>query len=194
MPRKASKKQRKNPQGLDTIGKSEAQIASLAKDGQIIAPEDKPRIRYKVGRQPLLVMSDSTCNLLMSLSAEGYTQIEIAAFLGVSERTLGMFMASNPEARDALDRGTTLVHASLRRQQIKQALAGDSTMLIWLGKQYLGQKDQRHVTATGTITHAHTVSETRRLLEQEAIGLDAEPHEEPVPDRPLLSHQVRSET
>lgn len=32
--------------------------------------------------------------------------------------------------------------ASLRRLQFKAAEAGNSTMLIWLGKQYLGQKDK----------------------------------------------------
>ncbi len=194
MPRKANGKKRTNPQALDTIGKTEAQLADLAKAKQLVLPEEKPRIRYKMGQQRALVLSDSMCNLLMSLAAEGYTQVEIATFLGIGERTLSTFLATNPEARDALDRGTILVHASLRRQQIKQALAGDATMLIWLGKQYLGQKDQRHVTATGTVTHAHTVSETRRFLEQEAIGFDAESHAELVSDRPLLSHSVRSET
>lgn len=194
MPAKRQKKKRVNPQALDTIGKTEAQLASLAKGQQIIGPEEKPRIRYKMGQPRALVLSEATCNLLMNLSAEGYTQVEISAMLGISTRTLSAFLANNPDAREALDSGETLLRASLRRQQIKQALAGDATMLIWLGKQYLGQKDARHITASGTVTHAHTVSETLAFLEQEAIGLDVEPYEEPVSDRPLLSHQVRPET
>jgi hypothetical protein len=33
----------------------------------------------------------------------------------------------------------------LRRRQIRAALDGNITMLIWLGKQYLGQRDQVYV-------------------------------------------------
>lgn len=32
---------------------------------------------------------------------------------------------------------------SLRRKQYETALAGNATMLIWLGKQYLGQSDKQ---------------------------------------------------
>lgn len=32
--------------------------------------------------------------------------------------------------------------SSLRREQYKLAMKGNATMLIWLGKQYLGQRDQ----------------------------------------------------
>ena len=32
--------------------------------------------------------------------------------------------------------------ASLRRKQMQVALSGDNTLLIWLGKQYLEQKDK----------------------------------------------------
>lgn len=35
--------------------------------------------------------------------------------------------------------------SSLRRNQFKRATGGSDTMLIWLGKQYLGQKDKHEV-------------------------------------------------
>jgi len=35
---------------------------------------------------------------------------------------------------------------SLRRSQFKAANGGNVTMLIWLGKQYLGQKDRQEIT------------------------------------------------
>jgi hypothetical protein len=38
---------------------------------------------------------------------------------------------------------------SLRRKQMQKANQGDNTMLIWLGKQLLGQKDQTDVTSKG---------------------------------------------
>jgi hypothetical protein len=37
--------------------------------------------------------------------------------------------------------------ASLRRRQFQKALEGNPTMMIWLGKQYLGQTDQAVITA-----------------------------------------------
>jgi hypothetical protein len=35
---------------------------------------------------------------------------------------------------------------SLRRKQYEQAMCGNTTMLLWLGKQYLGQKDKQEVS------------------------------------------------
>lgn len=40
---------------------------------------------------------------------------------------------------------------SLRRSQWKKALEGNPTMLIWMGKQVLGQKDQIETTVTEPI-------------------------------------------
>jgi hypothetical protein len=37
----------------------------------------------------------------------------------------------------------------LRRKQYQTAMAGNVTMLIWLGKQELGQKDRSHIEETG---------------------------------------------
>lgn len=38
---------------------------------------------------------------------------------------------------------------SIRRQQFERAQAGDKTMLIWWGKQYLGQQDRAQAEHTG---------------------------------------------
>lgn len=38
---------------------------------------------------------------------------------------------------------------SLRRAQFKKALGGNATMLIWLGKQMLGQKDKTEIDMSG---------------------------------------------
>jgi len=37
---------------------------------------------------------------------------------------------------------------SLRRKQYDQAMSGNSTMLIWLGKQWLGQADKSETVST----------------------------------------------
>ena len=37
---------------------------------------------------------------------------------------------------------------SLRRKQFESAMAGNVTLMIWLGKQYLGQSDKQDVSQT----------------------------------------------
>ena len=55
-------------------------------------------------------------------------------------------LAATPEVRDIIDRGADLGRISLRRQQFKLLREGSVTTAIWLGKQYLGQRDQREQT------------------------------------------------
>ena len=54
---------------------------------------------------------------------------------------------------------------SLRRKQYTSAMSGNTTLLIWLGKNWLGQKDQAEVTTTQT--------ETIQKVQIEVIGKDA---------------------
>lgn len=44
---------------------------------------------------------------------------------------------------------------SLRRAQYKKALDGDNTMLVWLGKQYLNQKDKQEVESKNENTNKY---------------------------------------
>lgn len=64
------------------------------------------------------------------------TNEEIAIALGCSPDTLTRRFA------DALKKGKAEGKASLRRKQWELAQAGNPTMLIWLGKQLLEQKDK----------------------------------------------------
>ena len=40
---------------------------------------------------------------------------------------------------------------ALRRQQMQMAMKGNPTMLVWLGKQYLNQKDKQEIEHSGAI-------------------------------------------
>jgi len=52
----------------------------------------------------------------------------------------------------------------LRSKQFEKAiLQGDNTMLIWLGKQVLGQRDQIEQTITVPQVQIHTLDENERL-------------------------------
>ena len=76
------------------------------------------------------------------LARIGCTGDEIASVLRVSRDTLDRNYA------EVLKRGRDSLRVSLRRKQVQQAMKGDRTMLIWLGKQLLGQRDQQHIEAS----------------------------------------------
>jgi len=67
-------------------------------------------------------------------------QAEIADSLGVGHATIERRLP-RPEYREVMKRGYALGRISLRRMQMQVARAGNTAMLIWLGKQYLGQSN-----------------------------------------------------
>ena len=72
------------------------------------------------------------------------TREEICNILGMSEQTLTRRLKERGEGNfeTLLKKYGDEGKASLRRQQWKAAQGGNSTMLVWLGKQMLGQKDK----------------------------------------------------
>lgn len=66
------------------------------------------------------------------------TQEEISNFLGISTKTL----QRDDEFCRIYKKGLENGKMSLRRWQYKKAQDGNVSMLIWLGKQYLGQTDK----------------------------------------------------
>lgn len=74
------------------------------------------------------------------------TQEEIATFLNISVRTL----QRDKEFCRVYKKGLESGKMSLRRKQFKLA-DKNATMGIWLGKQYLGQKDKQEVEHSGAV-------------------------------------------
>jgi hypothetical protein len=79
----------------------------------------------------------------------GCTRDEIAAVIGVAPSTLYLRIDQDPQMREAIERGSNKGKATLRRMQWKGAQDGNATMLVWLGKQMLGQKDMLRQEHTG---------------------------------------------
>ncbi len=98
-----------------------------------------PDEKNKGGRPPL----DIDPEQVERLSAIHCTHEEMAAVLGCSTDTLVRRFA------DRIEKGRERGKASLRRRQFEMAMAGDRTMLIWLGKQYLEQADKNEHTGRG---------------------------------------------
>jgi len=79
------------------------------------------------------------------LAEIGCTQDEIAYVLGIAENTFRARLVDQPEVLEAYKTGQAHLKLKLRSLQIAAAEKGNSAMLIWLGKQLLGQSDKTTV-------------------------------------------------
>jgi transcriptional antiterminator len=93
--------------------------------------------RSAAGRPPV-DLDEAQLELLAKVGA---THWEMAAHFGVTERTIENKLKQE-KYKAAIERGKGKGNVSLRRKQMELALKGDRTMLIWLGKQRLGQKEK----------------------------------------------------
>jgi hypothetical protein len=83
---------------------------------------------------------DVSEEVLHRLAAICCTMNEISAVSGLSVDTLERNYA------DIIKSGREIGKATLRREQYRLAMLGNPTMLIWLGKQLLGQRDKAEIT------------------------------------------------
>lgn len=79
---------------------------------------------------------------VVELAKVGCTVEEMAAILRCSKDTLNVRFATE------IAQGRSDMKERLRRAQLKLALAGNATMLIWLGKCILKQSEQVQPEAT----------------------------------------------
>jgi len=94
----------------------------------------------EVTRQGLVVGRGKTQRIVppdevWKLAEIGCTDREIAEWFQIKEDTLRYNFA------DYLAKGRAGLKRRLRAVQLSTALSGNATLLIWLGKQYLGQSD-----------------------------------------------------
>ena len=87
--------------------------------------------KKKVGRPKLNIDGDKISKWI----SYGATVKEIADVESCSEDHIHKVF------RDKITKGKAERNIRLRKAQIELALSGNCSMLIWLGKQYLGQKD-----------------------------------------------------
>ena len=87
---------------------------------------------------------------LEKLCAIHATIMEIASWFGVGHATIERRIADKTlhdhdgeklTFKEIMDRGYARGRISLRRKQMQLAEQGNATMLVWLGKQLLGQRD-----------------------------------------------------
>lgn len=96
-------------------------------------------------------MTDKEFASIVQMIRVQCTAEEISAIFGMCEDTLGRRIAERgipgiSNFSDLYKRHGGEGRASLRRMQWKAAQAGNATMLIWLGKQMLGQRDKQEIS------------------------------------------------
>jgi predicted transcriptional regulator len=114
-------------------------------------PEPKP----KRGRPRLEIDPKQ----VKALSSIGCTQEEIAAVMGCTVRTLRNRFAGE------MRQGMETMRMSLRRWQYEKAKGGNVAMLIWLGKQYLGQREKADTTVTEQVVTIERIEPKLGLAE-----------------------------
>ena len=91
--------------------------------------------------RPRLILNNNGIDLVCDLSSIMCTEEEIASILNCSRDLF--YTEDNKELyRQAVQKGQSEGKQSLRRYQYELAKKGNSSMLIWLGKQWLGQTDK----------------------------------------------------
>ena len=77
---------------------------------------------------------------VQQLAEYGCSQREIADFFGCDESLISKSYSS------FITKGKAVLKKKLRKAQIDLALKGNATMLVWLGKQMLGQTEKQEIT------------------------------------------------
>jgi hypothetical protein len=104
----------------------------------VLKPGPKPKelvestyLGIPVGRDKKVIDPEE----VEKLAGIGCKDSEIADWFGIKQDTLRYNFA------DQLTKGREHLKQSLRRAQLSLALSGNAVMLIWLGKNILGQQD-----------------------------------------------------
>lgn len=100
------------------------------------------------------------------LAAYGLNNKEIADALGYDDSTLSRHFEKN------LIKGRAMLKEKLKRKQISVALQGNVVMLIWLGKQYLGQADKTEESGEYKIIVERKTIGTEMILRREHDPLE----------------------
>ena len=108
-------------------------------------PSKKPAAKGEAikngGGRPRFNFSDKL-SLVRKLASIQCTDEEIAAGLGCSQDTLARGRKREPDLDAAILEGRANGRMSLRRAQYRKAMERNPAMLIWLGKQVLGQRER----------------------------------------------------
>jgi len=117
-----------------------------------------------VGRNNIVVPPQE----VEDLAALGCKDMEIAQWFGINDNTLRY------QFSEELTKGRENLKQSLRRAQLKAALGGNVVMLIWLGKNILGQSESPQSTQAEVLPFTDDeLDEIKEQLEDELDDINA---------------------
>jgi len=88
----------------------------------------------------------------------------MVSILGFTREGFRKRKQRQPELVGAIEKGKEAGQCSLRRLLWKSATNGNIAMQIWLGKQYLGQREPRHEVELSDDAHAERIAELEAML------------------------------
>lgn len=134
-------------------------------------------MKGKPGRPFKLHPDERTLERVHGLGKIQATTRECADYFGVNEVTWISFKKRCPEVEVAYQQGSGAGRVSLRRKQVEEAMKGNATMLVWLGKQILGQTDKQELSGPNGGPMEMRLESPRDLLAARIASLAA--REEP---------------
>jgi hypothetical protein len=160
-------RRRGRPTNEERAARQEALNAKSEKDtAEQSFLDEKLNQPYRKRRSDAKLNPDEdTLRLLFELARLFCTQDEAAAVLGVTKRTLTTFFNEFPESREAWDDGQQGAKVSLRRKQLTLA-DKNAPAAIFLGKNYLGQKDE-------STTNLNVTKDVKKMSEDELLEIAA---------------------
>jgi len=105
------------------------------------------------GGRPRKELSDEDFDRLVGMVEIQCTQDEICNIFGMTAETLNTRLKERGEDcfSTLYKKHSDTGKQSLRRAQWSAAMDGNPTMLVWLGKQMLGQRDKQDIEQTSRI-------------------------------------------
>lgn len=113
---------------------------------------------------------------LKGVAEIGGTLDEVAAVLRISKRTLQRYIDDDERIAAAWGEGHGICKVTLRRVQWNLAIAGNPTMLVWLGKQILHQSERLKTESTVTVTDDRDALDALRQEITDTIAASALKH------------------
>jgi hypothetical protein len=148
-------------------------------DGQFQIPYP-----FTAGRKKLLEFNEYTLTRIWQAGTCRCTLAETAATLGVSEKTLSRFFQEHPDARDVYDDASLLANASMRSHLNREALSGNTSVLLHCAKHWLGMTDKRSEDDPATALEEKLTQVADRLRSKYLAAMDeggaVEVHPDPV--------------
>jgi hypothetical protein len=171
-------RRRGRPTKEEAAAREAAAKASAEKQAEETAFIDEVLAKPVKRRNTKLQPDEDTLRTISELGKLFCTQEELAAVLGVCRRTISSFLGECAEAKEAWEDGLMHAKVSLRRKQL--ALADkNAPAAIFLGKNYLGQKDE-------STTNLNVGKPAQEMTEDQLLAIASQA----VPAKPLPKEKL----